>query len=208
MLDRRTADEHIWALSRGERRVLKSFGVRFGAFSLYLPALLTEDAQAVGTVFADLAAPGWRPARDSASILPHPVPPQEALGLRGLATVAGLAIPVLTLEKFDALVRAASPDRPGLVEATPALLASVGWKPGQADAILRALGFVRIKTTDPGEASRWSRRPLSPRPPAVESASSAPASAEARGAPLPLPARKGRRRRTRRQISTASGTSA
>ena len=35
ILDRRRADEHIRALSRNERRVLKSLGVRFGAFSLY-----------------------------------------------------------------------------------------------------------------------------------------------------------------------------
>ena len=45
ILDRRRAEEHIRALSRNERRVLKALGVRFGAFSLYLPALLTEEAQ-------------------------------------------------------------------------------------------------------------------------------------------------------------------
>ena len=103
MLDRRRADEHIQALSRNERRVLKSFGVRFGAFSLYLPALLRAEALAIGAVFAELAAPRWRPAARRLSVLPHPHPPPEALGLRGLAAVAGLAIPVLALEAFDAL---------------------------------------------------------------------------------------------------------
>ena len=44
VLDRRAADDHIRALSRSERRVLKSFGVRFGAFSLFLPGLLTSEA--------------------------------------------------------------------------------------------------------------------------------------------------------------------
>ena len=39
VLDRRRADEHVSALSKHERRVLKALGVRFGAFSLYLPAL-------------------------------------------------------------------------------------------------------------------------------------------------------------------------
>ncbi|HXZ16103.1 MAG TPA: helicase-related protein, partial [Roseiarcus sp.] len=54
MLDRARADEHVRALSRGERRVLKSFGVRFGAYSLTLPQILTDEAKAIGTVFAEL----------------------------------------------------------------------------------------------------------------------------------------------------------
>ncbi len=135
VLDRRAADEHIRALSRGERRVLKSFGVRFGAFSLYLPALLTEEATAIGAVFADLAAPRWRPARDSLSVVPRPAPPPEALSLRGLTTVANMAVPVLTLEKFGALTRAAHAERPDLVEVTPALLelGRLEARPGRCD---------------------------------------------------------------------------
>ncbi len=101
------------------------------------------------------------------SVLPHPAPPPEALSLRGLAAVAGLAIPVLTLEKFDALARAAPSERPDLVELTPALLAGVGWTAGQADAILRALGFVRVKKADPADPSLWRRRAFAPRPPAA-----------------------------------------
>ena len=106
VLDRRAADEHVRALSRSERRILKSFGVRFGAFSLFLPALLTAEALAIGDVFAHLKAPRWRPAAGKLSVLPSPAPPTEALSLRGLAAVAGLAIPVLALEKFDAMARA------------------------------------------------------------------------------------------------------
>ncbi len=89
VLDRRRADEHVRALSRQERRVLKSFGVRFGAFSLYLPELLTEEARTIGSVFAELAAPRFRPAADRLTILPHPHPPPEALGLRGFAPSPG-----------------------------------------------------------------------------------------------------------------------
>ncbi len=44
-----------------ERRMLKGLGVRFGAFSLYLPSLLTPEAQLVGAAFAELGRPGWRP---------------------------------------------------------------------------------------------------------------------------------------------------
>ena len=66
------ADEHIRALSRHERRALKSLGVRFGAFSLYLPALL--DARGAGdrrhirgTRGAGLAAGRRWPDRSAAS---------------------------------------------------------------------------------------------------------------------------------------------
>ena len=89
ILDRRRADEHVRALSAHERRVLKSLGVRFGAFSLYLPALMTPEAQAIGAVFAELAAPRWRPAPDGLTVLPHPAPPPEALEPPGLARRRG-----------------------------------------------------------------------------------------------------------------------
>ena len=92
--------------------------MRFGAFSLYLPALMTPEARELGSVFATLAAPHWRPAPDALSVLPHPLPPAEALGLRGLQAVGGLAAPALALEKLDALSRA-NPALHGLVELTP-----------------------------------------------------------------------------------------
>ena len=60
-LDRRAAESRIRALSRHERRMLKGLGVRFGAFSLYLPSLLTPESQLVGAAYAELASPGWRP---------------------------------------------------------------------------------------------------------------------------------------------------
>ncbi len=166
VLDRRRADEHVRALSRQERRVLKSFGVRFGAFSLYLPSLLEPGAQAIGAVFAELAAPRWRPPTDRLSPLPHPAPPAEALGLRGLAAVAGMAAPVMTLERLNSLARAAAPQRAELIELAPALLAALGWKPDQAEAILRALGFVRVRNADAEGASLWRRRSIVPRQPA------------------------------------------
>ncbi|HZZ60904.1 MAG TPA: helicase-related protein [Roseiarcus sp.] len=163
VLDRRRADEHVRALSRQERRVLRSFGVRFGAFSLYLPELLTEETRTIGAPFAELAAPRFRPAADRLSVLPHPQPPPEALGLRGLRAVAGMAAPVLSLERLDALSREAAPERQGLIELTPALLAALGWEPGEAVQILRGLGFVRVRSSDPAETSLWRRRRMAPR---------------------------------------------
>ena len=68
VLDRRAADARIRLLSRNERRTLKALGVRFGAFSLYLPSLLEPKAQLLGVAYAELASPGWRP--NAASLNP------------------------------------------------------------------------------------------------------------------------------------------
>ncbi|MBV9076278.1 MAG: hypothetical protein JO048_02200, partial [Methylobacteriaceae bacterium] len=158
ILDRRRADEHVRALSRQERRALKSLGVRFGAFSLHLPALLEPEAQAIGAVFAELAAPRFRPAAEGLSVLPDPHPPPEAMSLRGLIAVAGLVAPALALERFDALLRAGS-KRPTVVELKPNIADELGWTLVQAEQILRALGFVRVRKADTDGASLWRRRP-------------------------------------------------
>jgi len=109
VLDRLKVEAQIRALSQKERRALKGLGVRFGAFSLYLPDLQSPEAGAVAAAFAALASPEWRPPADALSALPQPAPPPEALALRGLRAVAGLAAPVEALERLDALARAAAP---------------------------------------------------------------------------------------------------
>ena len=73
------------------------------------------------------------------------MPPPEALALRGLRAVGGFAVPAAALERLDALAREADPQAAGAIRATPQLLAALGWKPGQAEQILRGLGFTRAK---------------------------------------------------------------
>src|SRR6185437_3993064 len=70
-LDRRGADQRIRLLSRNERRTLKTLGVRFGAFSLYLPSLLEPEAQLLAFTYAELASPGWRPNPRALNPLPR-----------------------------------------------------------------------------------------------------------------------------------------
>jgi ATP-dependent RNA helicase SUPV3L1/SUV3 len=159
VLDRRLGETQIRALSRSERRTLKGLGVRFGAFSLYLPALTTCEARLLGEPFAALARPGWRPAADALTALPHPMPPPEALALRGLRAVGGFAVPAAALERLDALAREADPHAAGAVRATPQLFAALGWKPGQAEQILRGLGFTRAKKGGEHAADLWRKRP-------------------------------------------------
>ncbi len=203
ILDRRRADEHIRALSRNERRVLKSLGVRFGAFSLFLPALLTPEAQAIGTVFAELAAPRWRPNDGDLTVLPHPPPPPEALSLRGLRAVAGFAVPALALERLDALARANS-DGPPIIELTASLASGLGWDLGQAEQILCALGFTRIRKADAAGASQWRRRSIAIRAAARSAPTAAPAG-QPRAKPPDAADRRSRRRRTGRRRAAAAG---
>jgi ATP-dependent RNA helicase SUPV3L1/SUV3 len=205
VLDRRKAENELRALSRSERRALKGVGVRFGAFSLYLPALLTPRARLIGAVFAELSRPGWRPAEDALTALPHPPPPPEALSLRGLRAVAGMAAPVVALERLDALARAAEPQSAGAVRLTPALLTALGWKPGQAEQILRALGFERAQKAEPTSGSLWRRRAA----PAKANDGEALGSAFAALAPLVrAPAPKARRARRKRRPRAAAGGAA
>ncbi len=204
VLDRRKAAPQLRALSQRERRALKALGVRFGAFSLYLPALLTPEALAIGAVFAELARPGWRPAANALSALPHPAPPPEALSLRGLRAVAGMAAPVLALERLDALARAAPESAAGAVELTPELLADLGWKRGQAGPILRALGFAPARKADVAESSLWRRLPTSTKaPPGGAGASPFAALAPLVRPPASSASRARRKRRRRRAASGA-----
>ncbi|HEY3720327.1 MAG TPA: helicase-related protein, partial [Roseiarcus sp.] len=157
VLDRREVETHVRALSAGERRALKGLGVRFGAFSLYLPALLAPEAQAIGAVFAELAQPGWRAAPDRLTALPQPPPPHQALALRGLRAIGGLAAPVEALERLDALIRAA-PQEGGAWQLPAEVWTGLGWEPASAERILRVLGFVLVRKADAEGPGLWRRR--------------------------------------------------
>jgi ATP-dependent RNA helicase SUPV3L1/SUV3 len=86
VLDRRAVDADLKALSQAERRALRMLGVRIGAFSLYMPGLLTPEALA----FAQALAGGtWRPPVAALSRLPSPAPEPRALAARGLRAIGG-----------------------------------------------------------------------------------------------------------------------
>jgi ATP-dependent RNA helicase SUPV3L1/SUV3 len=199
VLDRQKVETHVRALSRQERRALKSLGVRFGAFSLFLPALLAPQALSFCAAFAELARPDWRPAADALSALPRPAPPPEALSLRGLRAVAGLAAPVAALERLDALARAATPQGASAVRLTPEVLADLGWEPGHAERILRALGFAPARKTGAAGSGLWRRRPRSAETSPAGPAASPFAALAAVATPLAPPAARARRNRVRRR---------
>jgi len=119
VLDRRTVDTDLRALSQHERRSLRSLGVRIGAFSVFLPGLLTPEAIAHASALSDAPA------------------------ARGLRAVGGHLVRVDMLERLDELLRA------GQMTLTEQAREELGWTSPQANSILRGLGFIPAKKGEP-----------------------------------------------------------
>jgi ATP-dependent RNA helicase SUPV3L1/SUV3 len=199
-LDRGAADARIKLLSRNERRTLKALGVRFGAFSLYLPSLLERHAQVLAFAYAELASSGWRPDAGALNPLPRPPPRPQALALRGLRPVGQFAAPIADLERLDALARVAWPEGAGAIDVTDALLADLDWQRDDAHHILRALGFARVREGE-GVGRALFRRRAAAEPSRLKAGP--PATPFAALAALTKPAERRTRRRKRRRAQTA-----
>jgi ATP-dependent RNA helicase SUPV3L1/SUV3 len=198
VLDRRAVATELRALSQGERRMLRSLGVRFSTFTLHLPALLSEEARAVAAAFAFVVAPRWRPPIDRASRLPEPAPSLRVLAALGLQACGPLAVPVTLLERLDAHLRE-TPPLAGAVTLSLEAQADLGWDEATARTVMRALDFTPARKTGPGVPSLWRLRrgnvePAKPKP-AVPTGASPFAALAALKSP---PAAKRRARRPRR----------
>ena len=174
--------------------------MRFGAFSLYLPSLLEPQAQLLASAYAELASPAWRPDARALNPLPRPAPRPQALALRGLRAVGQLAAPIAELERLDALARAAWPEGAGVIDATDALLADLGWRRDDAHHILRALGFARVREGEGAERALFRRRAPSDQSTLKAGPIATPFAALAA---LTNPAERRTRRRKRRRGQTA-----
>jgi ATP-dependent RNA helicase SUPV3L1/SUV3 len=141
VIDRRLVEAEVAGLSQAERRSLRALGVRLGAFSLYLPGLLSADAISCAQI---LAADEWRPPLDAVAPLPDPAPQPTALSARGLRAVGGRTAPVEALERLGEALRAARQDH-GASPLTLAMLEAMAWSQQDAEAILRGLGFTPVR---------------------------------------------------------------
>ena len=204
VLDRRAVEADLAHLSRGERGVLRGLGVRFGAFSLFLPSQTQPQARDIAQAFALQAAPDWRPPGEGLAALPDPPPAPSALGLRGRLAVGGLTVPADRLERLDEHLRAAA--QGGGVRLTEAARADLGWSEAEARRLLRDLGFAPIRKAVTLEATVWRRRrprpqtavapdPVPRSPFAALAALRPPPPAAASAAKRAAPARPRRRRR-------------
>ena len=208
VLDRRGADQRIRLLSRNERRTLKALGVRFGAFSLYLPSLLEPKAQQLAFAYAELASSSWRPDPGALNPLPRPAPRPQALALRGLRAVGQFAAPIVELERLDALARAAWPEGAGAIDVTDALLADLKWRRDDAHHILRALGFARTRDGEGAERALFRRRRDASDEPAPKAGPVATPFAVLAALTKPNSAAKRRARRAKARRSRGAGRAA
>lgn len=160
VLDRAQVRAEAKALSQVERRALKGLGVKLGAFSLYLPALLQPRALAFSQAFAGAA---WRPPAGQVSLLPDPPPPATTLAAFGLRAVGPYAVPVEALEQLDALLRDAPKQGQGSVISDEARTA-LGWSDAELRGVLRALNFTPTARPKSGEPTAWRRRNDKPAP--------------------------------------------
>ena len=199
VMDRRPVEADLRALSQAERRMLKGLGVRFGAFSLFLPGLLASPARSLAAAFAAVEAPDWRPSPDGLSPLPQPAPSPRALALRGLRAVGGLTAPVEALEQLDALLRAA-PRQGGGVLLGDQALETLSWSAPDSARILRGLGFTTTGRPKPGEPTVWRRRTVKAEPPKPKAPAASPFAALAALQPPPPRAKRPRRRKPRRAV--------
>ncbi len=188
VLRREAASEQIKALDQASRAQLRQYGVRFGAFNVYIPALLKPAA-------ADLALLLWvlhsgrdhgldtetlpaRPQQGLTSVEAGKQIPEPYWRAAGFHVAGGRAVRIDMLERLSDLIRARIAFRPaeGAVPPTgstgdggfrvvPELMSVVGCSGDEFAAILSALGF------------RLERRKLTPaaegQPPAVNNAAEA-----------------------------------
>ncbi|MDP2258974.1 MAG: helicase-related protein [Caulobacter sp.] len=196
VIDKRPVEADLKALSQVERRSLRELGVRIGAFSVFLPALLGEEALG----FAQAVGGGdWKGPADDVSKLPTPAPSPCVLSSRGLRAVGGLAVPVLQLERLDELLRAGF--KPGVGMTLPdEAREGLGWSAQEAEAILRALGYTPTGRAQP---LVWRRRgetasPETVKPPPAGSPFAALAGLRVAAPAAPEHRRKPRRRKVAR----------
>ena len=147
------------SLSRNERRTLKALGVRFGAFSLYLPSLLEPKGAAASRSPTPIsrALPGGRTRGRSilcraqfrarrrsrcGACAPSGSSPRRSPSLSGSTRSRALAWP----------------EGAGAIDVTDALLASLKWRRDDAHHILRALGYARVRNGEGAERAIFRRR--------------------------------------------------
>ncbi|WP_091741302.1 helicase-related protein [Phenylobacterium immobile] len=200
VLDRASVRDEARALSQVERRALRGLGVRLGAFSIYMPALLKPQARILSEALVANLVRDWRPPTDA----PSPLPAQalgRSLAAFGLRAVGDLAVPVEQLEQLDELMRNA-PQAGGGSVVDEALAAKLGWSSEQMRRILRGLGFAPSQRGLDGLPVAWRRRidrPAAAPAPAPAGRPDSPFAALASlKAAEPSPPR--RRRRPRRRI--------
>ena len=140
IIDRRDVERDLAALSQVERRTIKSFAIRVGTHSVWLPGVLKPRARVMARAFT--AAEPFRAKADGLTLLPIPAPSRLALSAWGMREAGRWAVPVELLE------RAADLRREGKGQLSDANLSALGWSAADARAIWTALKTTRARMPD------------------------------------------------------------
>jgi ATP-dependent RNA helicase SUPV3L1/SUV3 len=201
VLDRSVVRGEAKQLSQVERRVLRSLGVRLGAFSIFMPGLLKPQARALAQAFSARETADWRPQAKGLSRLPQPAPSARALSAYGVRAVRDHAVPVEELERLDELLREGPKQAGGSVLSDQAR-EELGWSEAEAREILRGLGFAPTSKPKEGQPLAWRRRAEKPAPVAAPRPHSPFAALAALAAqPAAAPARRRPRRRKPKAVA-------
>lgn len=173
VLERAKVGEEMKALDQEGRSALRQLGIRFGAFHLYVPALLKPAPRALAAQLWTLkhGAPELTGLDDIAHLAASgrtSFPVDKAIP-KGLYRAAGYrvcgerAVRVDILERLADLIRPAIAYRPGLTQGVPptgtadqdgfvatgAMTSLVGCAGEDFASILRSLGYVSVKRPGP-----------------------------------------------------------
>ncbi|HTJ02676.1 MAG TPA: helicase-related protein, partial [Methylovirgula sp.] len=196
VLDRAQVAEDVKTLSQEARGALRKFGVRFGAYHLYLPALMKPAPRALAVQLWALKNEDQESEKALAEV-PHLAAsgrtsfvadkdiPKSFYRVAGFRVCGDRAVRVDILERLADLIRPAVAYRPGLTAGEPppgsadrdAFVVTVGMTSlvgcsGESFAsILRALGYVSEQRKGP--AITVALVPLAPQEPAQMAASDA-----------------------------------
>lgn len=193
LIPRREVERDLAALSQHERRTLKTFAIRVGAHSVWLPGVTKPRGAALAQAFLPREAANGL-AGEGLLPLPEPAPSARALSAFGRRAVDRWTAPVEALEALADAARAAGKE-PLSAEALDAL----GWTADQAKAIQAALRTPRAERAP---------RPGTPPPPPKDSPFAALAQLTQPARPAPSATPKTARRPRRRPRRAAAGKTA
>jgi ATP-dependent RNA helicase SUPV3L1/SUV3 len=140
VLDRRDVERDLAALSQAERRTLKEFGIRVGAHSVWLPALLKTRGRALMQAY--VANDPFRPTAGGPTALPATPPSARLMSAFGVRAIGRVAAPVEWLETLSER-RAASAGRLSQDD-----LQALGITEADARSLLVALKTTRAQKPD------------------------------------------------------------
>ncbi|MDP3404865.1 MAG: helicase-related protein [Brevundimonas sp.] len=140
VIDRRDIERDLAALSQVERRTIKTFAIRVGTHSVWLPGALKPRARAMAQAFT--ASEPFRARPDGLTPLPGPTPSMRALSAFGARAAGPWAVSV------DDLERAATLRRDGNGSLSQEVLDTLGWPSDAVGAIWAALKSTRAQRPD------------------------------------------------------------